>query len=120
MPTRVVNIRECRPFLAPVRFIYVGRRCAGLAAHPLANPYRIDRNASDAQRQVCLARYCEWLAAHEKREQLLEGLAWQVCQTGLPLGCWCGNWPENPAMLCHAVVLAKEIDSIIAKGTTKP
>lgn len=30
-------------------------------------------------------------------------------EDSLPLACWCGRWPDQPHLLCHAVVLAKRL-----------
>lgn len=105
MPTKVVNVRTYqRPF------IYVGRVMPGRKGHPLANPFRLVSWASPEERKDCLARYEEWLLGNPYHEKLLRELAEEVSEYGSPLGCWCA---PNP--LCHASVLAREVDRLLAE-----
>jgi hypothetical protein len=112
MTTRVVTVRTC----SPEDVIYVGRRVSRrrLLAHPLANPFKLRRNATPEEVGACLEKYQAWLDQWDpdqlRRE--LQALREEVLRTGLPLGCWCGNYPENPDLQCHAVVLARRIDAM--------
>lgn len=100
---RVVNVRDF-PFEYPTPYIYVGRYMPGrFAGHPLANPFKVKRSASVAERVACLDRYREWLRNLPDRDVKLAILARKVVLSGLPLGCWCA--PRE----CHADVLAEEL-----------
>lgn len=102
MPTRVINVREAEPYT----YIYVGRYMPGLyRGHPLANPFKLPRKATEADRSACLERYREWLLSLPDWRQQIDALAARVQATGLPLGCWCA--PKA----CHADVLAELIDA---------
>jgi hypothetical protein len=117
--TAVVNVRDHRPWGEFPPFVYVGRSCAGLKSHPLANPFKVAGDATDAERRECLARYAAWLHTLpdlDSRLRMLRG------KTGgrLPLGCWCVAWtPGGPELLCHAVTLARMIDAL-PEGTPCP
>lgn len=78
--------------------VYCGRRCAGWAGHPLANPFKLGR---DSDRDECIAKYRAWLLARPTLDADLAALWEQTRRGELPLGCWCA--PE----LCHASVLAE-------------
>lgn len=94
---RVVNVRGLK---ADQRagVVYCGRRCAGWAGHPLANPFVIGR---DGGREACIAKYREWVLARPTLDADLAAL-WEQTRSGkLPLGCWCA--PDH----CHASVLAE-------------
>jgi hypothetical protein len=118
MPVRVINIRSGHHRDdSPPPFIYVGRGMPawGLPHHPLANPYRVAHDASEAKRREVLAKYEAWLASHTNRDALLRDLADQVAATGLPLACWCCDYDgvSEPSPLCHAVVLARQVGRIL-------
>lgn len=114
--TRVVNVRrsiEDRP-QCEQPFLYVGRRFGSLlSAHPLANPFRVGPRATREQRLACLERYRAWLDDYPHHEEILRDLADEVQRTGKPLGCWCGRWPEQADLICHAVLLARRVDLIL-------
>ncbi len=109
MPTAVANVRQ-------VGFdgcIYVGRympnRCAG---HPLGNPFKAGKQRT---RQQSMKLYALWLKEPEQQTAILH-LARRVEKTGLPLGCYCVEFTwrgEEPAPLCHAILLAKQVDLIL-------
>lgn len=121
LATRVVNIRKQTDRGA---FIYVGRRCrhpafGWLRAHYFANPFKVPAGATLDQKAECLERYRRWLLGTQVGQEgraHLSALAQVAGHTRKPLGCWCGDWPEEPGLLCHAVVLAKEIDLILARS----
>lgn len=119
MNTRVVNVRDLLATTSgaeELKCIYVGRYMIGMfKGHPLANPYRVAPDASMEERKVCLAAYREWLDSLAVNSKHLHDLAQSVQRTGKPLGCWCGNYPEDPELVCHAVVLAKRVDEILSK-----
>ncbi len=97
----------------PLPFIYVGRSVGLLDGHPLANPFRVGRKAHRAARLACIRRYEEWLDSQEDNLQEIETLAHQIRQTGKPLACWCGFWPKEEDLVCHAVLLAKRVNVIL-------
>ncbi len=102
------------------RFIYVGRanRFCHLPAHPLANPFRVPGQASQMQRFYVVEQYRAWLMAlPDAREQLIK-LHRLVNRTGFPLACWCGRWPEEEKLACHAVVLAHTLMTMDKEGVT--
>jgi len=101
MTTEVVNVRT---YKGPC--IYVGRKMPGRDGHPLGNPFKLTDSIS---REDCIEKYQRWLAYHDEKDELLADLAAEVKRTGLPLGCWCH--PE----LCHAHVLAAEVDQILRR-----
>jgi Domain of unknown function (DUF4326) len=108
----VVNVRDYRDHAKPRPIIYVGRYCRawGLAKHPLANPFKLNRNARLDERRRALDHYLEWLRAHPNRFDMLAQLAAEVHRTGFPLACWCCTWDGEQYVrgeLCHAVTLAK-------------
>lgn len=117
MSATVVSIREYdRDHLRrvvrdgrPLPFIYVGRKSNYLDGHPLANPFRINRHG----RQNCLDRYRAWLDGDQAHKELVRELADEVRRTGKPLACWCGFWPEEADLICHAVLLAKRVNVIL-------
>jgi|AGTN01.1.fsa_nt_gi hypothetical protein len=117
MPTKVVStsrlLRTHGAHVLPA--IYVGRRSEslGIPGHPLANPMWIRKTASREERLGCLDWFIRWLDGNPDRDRLLGELAEQVRRTGLPLACWCGEWPEEPDLVCHAVELAKRVDRIL-------
>lgn len=113
MRVTVVTIRGLTPFDAYHRTIYCGRPMPGLPGHPLGNPFRIGKRSTPAEREECLRQYREWLDNHPERDKLLAGLAALVQRKQVPLSCWCGNWPENPDLQCHAVELAKRVQMIL-------
>lgn len=109
---RVVNVRDF-PFEYPTPYVYVGRYMPGVfRGHPLANPFKLRRKATAADRAECLDKYRAWVLAHPRRDELLAGLLRQVRTTGLPLGCWCHPQP------CHADVLAELLTQF--EGTAEP
>ncbi len=112
-------------------FVYVGRRCAGWPGTFWGNPFRVkpgnvlavdfgavspqwwreqatvDQQHSTAEKAVDL--YRQWILT---QAVLVERLPTLV---GKRLGCWCGCWdPEQPAIPCHAVVLAKLANALTA------
>lgn len=99
------RIREYGPRLerAPQGLVYVGRRWTlggwELSAHPLANPFSVQRYGS---REAAVAAYTRLLL---RRPDLV---AQARKLRGATLGCWCA--PD----LCHAHVLAA-----IADGMTR-
>ncbi len=112
MIVSVVNVREVGAYTG--KCVYVGRAMRGLAGHPLGNPFKIARTATDAEKIECLKRYEAWMENHPQRDKLLHDLADFIEQKNLPvLGCWCGNWPQNPILLCHAVVIARKVQPIL-------
>lgn len=120
MPARVVNVRDypMAGINAALPFIYVGRpnRAWQFAGHPLANPFKVSRSATDYAKRQVLARYEAWL---DRVPALLQDLAKHVRRTGLPLACWCCTWDgeSEPAPLCHAVILAKRIAPLLEEPT---
>ena len=100
--TMIVNVKNFPGWKG--RFIYVGRRCFGLAGHPLANPFKLSRKATLNERFECRNCYKEWLNALPNKDQLLDRLANEVYLTSFPLACWCAPLP------CHADILAAEVD----------
>lgn len=92
----VVNVRNHTG-----KCIYVGRRMPGkFAGHPLGNPFKLARNATEEERAMCLKLYRTWLVSLPDYEEQIAALAAEVQRTGLPLGCWCS--PKT----CHADLLA--------------
>lgn len=113
MKTKVVNVRDYGPpFTSPLPFIYVGRRMRGdlaiLSGHALANPFKLRRHATSAERADCLAKYRDWIQANPIHMGIVERLAEKVEATGLPLACWCAP------LACHADYLAALIDMYLA------
>jgi hypothetical protein len=78
---------------------YVGRanRSYGLAASPLANPYRLDDGYS---REGAIGQYRHWLWARLQAGDEAVREALRVIQPGQVLVCWC-----RPC-LCHADVIS--------------
>lgn len=113
MATPVVNVRRFRPFGDFPPFVYVGRACAGLRGHPLANPFKVGKDATDGERRACLTKYTAWLHTLPDLESRLRMLLGRTGGT-LPLGCWCASWDgvSEPAPLCHAVVLSRLIETV--------
>jgi hypothetical protein len=106
---RVVSVRTHR---GPC--IYVGRTMPGrFVGHPLANPFRVRRGATVAEMDAVLHRYAAWLDALPDRDEQLARLAEEIRRTGRPLGCWCGSWPEDPDLRCHAVTLAQRVSHLL-------
>lgn len=94
---QVVNVRGLTG-AARAGVVYCGRRCAGWAGHPLANPFKLGR---DGTRDECVAKYRAWLLARPTLDADLAALWEQTRRGELPLGCWCK--PES----CHCDVLAE-------------
>jgi hypothetical protein len=115
LTVKVVDVHDYREVSKDGRrFIYVGRRSPtwGLFAHPLANPFRVTRAEPERVRRRAVEQYRQWLAEHPKRSECLTELLDEVNRTGFPLGCWCGNYPDDPDLLCHAVVLALALNDL--------
>lgn len=77
-----------------------------LAAHPLANPFKVPHGAGKETRAKCVAQYRKWFRepiSPEKRAEEVKALR------GRLLGCWCGSWEGfgEPGFSCHAVEIAK-------------
>ena len=102
------NFKQC---------VYVGRTVPAchLKAHPLANPFKIKRGASRAERLECLEKYKAWLDALPDLNEQLQRLQEELERSGLPLACWCGNWPEDGDIICHARELAERLNERMAK-----
>lgn len=106
---KVVNVRDY-PFaysLDKVEFLYVGRACGKFSrGHPLANPFRLRRNATADERKECLDKYVAWLREMnpDRLEIEVARLAVSFMRRKLPLGCWCAPKP------CHADVLADLVE----------
>lgn len=97
--------------------VYVGRYSpsnGGWPGHALCNPFK----PKDYPKQNCVNLFTLWLKRHAKREEILTRLMGEVLATGTvrPLGCWCVNWDGTgePPMVCHAVVLAVELQKLAA------
>ena len=93
---RVLNMRDF-PDGVPDGAIYCGRSMPRrrLRGSPFANPFKLARNATDAERTECIAMYERWLAMQPALLAQLHTLA------GRDLACWCGPLP------CHCDVLLK-------------
>lgn len=114
MLVRVVSLRGMIwNQIARRQSIYCGRKMPGLGESPLANPFKVSKRSTPEERQECLRKYEQWLDAHPERDRLLADLAEKVRQTGYPLSCWCGFYPDNPNLQCHAVILAKRVQKIL-------
>lgn len=93
--------------------VYVGRRVStrdglgkldgSIPGHPLANPFKLAKNAGLAKRAECVALYRTWL--HEDGERLAAARKLR----GQILGCWCGDFDGigHPGFDCHALVIAQ-------------
>ena len=87
---------------------YIGRPFRWLKGSPLANPYRLPPNETEAERAECIARYEAWL-----RERLQEDGAERAALDDLiqryrngediSLLCWC------KPKACHGDVIARLI-----------
>lgn len=106
---RVISLRGRWPHKMDSLFAYVGREWAGLAAHPLANPFA----GPDA-----LHAYLEWFVdLPDLFERLADLRADSECGR-LPLACWCGDWnPGQQSIPCHAVLIAKRMAEMFPKDT---
>lgn len=104
---QVVNVRNF-PFEYPTPYIYVGRAMPGrFAGHPLGNPFKIRKNATDQERIECLEKYRQWVKTVPNWQGLVRSLGERARLCKLPLGCWCA--PQ----LCHAQVLAELIEEVL-------
>jgi hypothetical protein len=112
MVTRVVSLHD----RSPAEVVYVGppMPAQGLKGHLLASPFPPAPAATREDRRIHLAKYETWLLTWnpEKLWREIPALAAEVWQTGKPLGCWCGNYPDDLDLACHAVALAKRIDAL--------
>jgi hypothetical protein len=125
MAARVVNVRTQTD---PSAFLYVGRRCkhpalGWLQRSYFANPFKVAPRADRREKVECLGKYRRWLLqslATDEGTRMLSGLAQMVRNSGKPLGCWCGDYPADPHLLCHAVVLAEQIDLFLARSDSPP
>lgn len=126
MPNRVVDVRRSN-----ADFVYVGRSMGSrYRGHVLANPYRLEKNATPAERRSIILKYRDWLSTQLDTEVLgfpvdigsgvikatvypnSQALVIQRAFNFLPgktLGCWCGNWngEGEPEFDCHAVELIR-------------
>jgi O-acetyl-ADP-ribose deacetylase (regulator of RNase III) len=85
----------------PAGAVYVGRAWprAGLAASPLANPFRLEDPHDPSARRRSLERYRDWLHTQAAQDGAVGAELERV--RGRDLACWCAPQP------CHAdVVLA--------------
>lgn len=107
--TRVVNVRDFEADTSkPKPFIYVGRPMRGVYdGHPLANPFKLKRNATEADREACLKLYSMWLRNQPGVELHVHQMARLVKRFSLPLACWCA--PKR----CHADLLAAMVDRLL-------
>ncbi len=88
--------------------VYVGRACFGRRGHPLRNPIKLPKNATEEQRAACIAEYREELLSRPDLAEQLEALRVATRNGQLPLGCWCS--PKA----CHADVLAELLANLVA------
>ena len=106
---RVLNMRDF-PDGVPDGAIYCGRPMPRqrLSSSPFANPFKLPRNASDAERAECIAMYERWLMMQPALLARLHTLA------GHDLACWCSTAARplrraaeagQPAMT-HRIMLA--------------
>jgi hypothetical protein len=104
--TTVISVRgrNHAVLLADPGFVYVGRAVrwtqweASIWGNPfIAGEYEGD-NAAERYRRYVLSR-------PELMRRLGE-------LRGKTLGCWCGSYPENLYLGCHAVVLAELADNV--------
>lgn len=82
--------------------VFVGR------PSPLGNPYKLARNASDAERAACIAQYSEWLDSKladisTDEAYMFAQLRNRVQEGPLTLVCWCA--PKA----CHADIIAERL-----------
>lgn len=110
-PTTVASVaRMTRDQAHKAGVVYVGRPFPrrGFDGHPLANPFRIGKGASEDERLECVTQYVEWLYADPERVTLARSLR------GKCLGCWCGTWwgIGDPGFVCHAVAIAKVAETL--------
>ncbi len=110
--TTVISVRgQSRVvLLADARHVYVGRACCGWPWSKWSNPFKIRRaDLKDGPGNFCatpaeaLQRYKDYIRAKIRTEPERYDLAEL---RGKVLCCWCGRFPENPDLQCHAVVLA--------------
>jgi hypothetical protein len=98
LPPRVLNLRDF-PDGVPDGAIYCGRSMPWhgkrLKGSPFANPFKLGRNATDAERVECIAMYERWLMMQPDLLAQLHTLA------GHDLACWCAPLP------CHCDVLMR-------------
>jgi hypothetical protein len=107
MTTRVVNVRsaEWRQAVADGTAVYIGRRCAGFAASPFGNPWKVGTRHG-VNRGDAVQMYREWavgMRMHPEGKpfprERVESLRGKV------LGCWCH--PEK----CHGDVLVELLEA---------
>ena len=93
---RVLNMRDL-PDGVPDGTIYCGRQhpWRKLKRSQFANPFKLDRNATDAERAECIAMYERWLMMQPALLAKLPELR------GHDLACWCAPLP------CHCDVLLR-------------
>lgn len=134
MSTTVISVRgrDRAELLADPNFVYVGRWCAGWQGTIWGNPFKVGMTAAEAMRHLDSVTANGWLdrdviavfdGAVLDLETVLELYQQSVLAApalrdalsslkGKSLGCWCGSWkPGDPEIGCHAVVLAKLVDT---------
>lgn len=104
-PTTVISVRGKKraDLLADPDFVYVGRavRWTEWTASVYGNPFtRGEFPGDDA-----VARYRRYATASP---ELMRHIGYLKGKT---LGCWCGSYPEDPNLGCHARVLAELAES---------
>jgi hypothetical protein len=93
---RVLSMRDFTDGV-PNGAIYCGSpmRQRRLNGSPFANPFKLRRNATEAERSECVAMYERWLRMQPALLAQLHTLA------GHDLACWCAPLP------CHCDVLLR-------------
>jgi hypothetical protein len=104
----IINIHAI-PLHTHVPYIYIGRGGRGVAASPLANPFKLSRNQP---RAVVIAKYDIWLHGHIRNNnpsvinELHRIMRLEDEQGTIQLGCFC------KPRACHGDCIVAAIESL--------
>jgi|GEM_PF-3218933 len=127
--TTVISVRgqDYESLMANPDFVYVGRRVhytKWQTPSVFANPYSVHSFPSNAlaffEADLALAylglivpkRMDRHGKSHHYEDQFRAMIPRLGELRGKTLGCWCGNYPENPDLVCHARLLAELVNAI--------